>query len=484
MRKHGIWFVSAVALASFALNIYWLMRTATSAVEVPAPREAAEKSRTSVELSEAKWSSANLHLVKVGSRPLQHLHTVPGKIDYNGLNRLELKAPVDATVQQVLVKPGHVVKPGTRLAVLHSPDIGLARADVARYASELRLAEQADDWSRQVSENVRELLKFLTGHPAPTAVEKAFEKKPLGEHRQSLLAAYSKFVLSEEMWQDLQPLITKGSVSAQVVKQRETNREVAKADFQAVQEQAQFDLTQRREKSRAARQYAEQVLAVSQQRLRTMLGMYSEISESSPGSDNPQALMQFFLTAPMGGTVEECVVGIGQRVPAGQLLYVVANTASLWVQAEIREHDWPALQMQEGTRLTVQIPALERQEFPAELNFVGRTVSHESQAVPLVGTLSNGRGLLKPGMFAWVVLPIGAAENHLAIPKDAILTHDNQKFVFVQSGPRVFRRVDIETGLEAGEWVAVTGGLQAGDHIVDRGMFVLKSELLLDREAD
>jgi hypothetical protein len=42
--------------------------------------------------------------------------------------------------------------------------------------------------------------------------------------------------------------------------------------------------------------------------------------------------------------------------------------------------------------------------------------------------------------------------------------------------------VDVKVGLETNEQIEIVSGLSAGDSVVDRGAFFLKSELLLERE--
>jgi cobalt-zinc-cadmium efflux system membrane fusion protein len=62
------------------------------------------------------------------------------------------------------------------------------------------------------------------------------------------------------------------------------------------------------------------------------------------------------------------------------------------------------------------------------------------------------------------------------------MRHENRPFVFSPAGERHFRRVDVQIGLETSDYVEIKSGLAAGDPIVDRGAFFLKSELLLERE--
>jgi cobalt-zinc-cadmium efflux system membrane fusion protein len=56
--------------------------------------------------------------------------------------------------------------------------------------------------------------------------------------------------------------------------------------------------------------------------------------------------------------------------------------------------------------------------------------------------------------------------------------------VFVPEGADRFRRVGVTTGIESGDFVEVTRGLTVGQQVVSQGAFVLKSELLLEKEAE
>src|SRR5262249_51254332 len=160
-----------------------------------------------------------------------------GKIDYRRIHRVELRAPVDSVVQRVLVKPGVAVQAGTQLALLTSPDIGLARAEVEKNQSELDIAERALEWAEEISRNLDALLKSLREKPAPSSVEEEFEEKLLGDHRQEVLTAYSKYILAEQLWTDIEPAARRGTVAQRTLQERETAWRVGKEAFRAVCEQ-------------------------------------------------------------------------------------------------------------------------------------------------------------------------------------------------------------------------------------------------------
>jgi cobalt-zinc-cadmium efflux system membrane fusion protein len=271
-----------------------------------------------------------------------------------------------------------------------------------------------------------------------------------------------------------------------MAKQRETNRQVAKEDYLSVCEQSRFEARRRRDKARSSRDFARRMVDVSRRKLRNLLGEFTELAAGraeEPGTADE--LTQFYLISPLQGTVEERHVAPAQRLAAGTPAFVVANTDTLWVTADIRERDWQAVSsLREGDVVTVRIGALAGKPLEARVDFLGRSVDHETQAVPLIAVLDNAGHHVKPGMFAWVSLPAGKPREALAVPTAALQVHEGRTFVFVAEGPRTFRRADVVVGMQTPEWVAIEQGLAPGQLVVTAGAFVLKSELLLEREEE
>jgi cobalt-zinc-cadmium efflux system membrane fusion protein len=119
------------------------------------------------------------------------------------------------------------------------------------------------------------------------------------------------------------------------------------------------------------------------------------------------------LRSPIAGIVEEVFVAKGERVTSGQRMFVVADTASLWVRAQIHERQWATVDVTPGHEVRVLIPGMETREATARINHVGSVVEEESRSVPLVAELSNDEGRYKPGMFVWVELPQGEVRERV-----------------------------------------------------------------------
>jgi cobalt-zinc-cadmium efflux system membrane fusion protein len=486
MKKSILWSIVGLAIVAGGIAFAWKTRSGAGDNPDATVGGPSDESPTHVVLPLEKFTSAGIESVLVSRQTVRRMRTVPGRIDYNGVRRVELKSSVDVVVREVLVKPGDPVQPGTRLASFDSPEIGLVRAEVEKNRAEWRRANQAVEYHEEVYANLDELLQALRQGTSPQAIEKTFEGKLLGDHREKVVSTYSKYVLAEQLWIDTRPLVEKGSVSTQVAKQRETERQVTKQNYQSVSEQSRFDARQERERARANQEYARRLVDVSRKKLQTLLGSFGGVADTENDKAGDGAdLSRFDLVAPFAGTVEQRLVAPAQRLSAGTLAFVIADTRSLWVTADIRERDWQALAVDEGkTLLTVRVPALDDREFEARVDFVGRAVDDETHAVPLIAVLDNSRHLFRPGMFAWVSLPAGVTENALVVPPAAIQTHDGKRFVFVEEGPRTYRRVDVTVGVRTPEWVTIESGLAVDQRVVTRGAFILKSELLLEREEE
>jgi cobalt-zinc-cadmium efflux system membrane fusion protein len=109
----------------------------------------------------------------------------------------------------------------------------------------------------------------------------------------------------------------------------------------------------------------------------------------------------------------------------------------------------------------------------------GRHVSPQTNSVSLIAEIGNEHGLLRPGLFVRVSIPIGAPKDVLSTPATAVLQHKGAKFVFVQIGPKTFRRADVTTGLETDKVVEIVSGLTEGEPVVVQGAIALKAEMLI-----
>ncbi len=433
-------------------------------------------------LPKGKLEAAKLESVPAQPQLLQHVHTVPGRLRYDQTMHVDVKAPMDGILAEIVVTPGDQVAAGDLLAVLRSPEVGQARAEILKRQTELDIAQQLLEREQTLAKNIEQVAAMLDQNVAVDAIELAFSDRALGVYRQEILSAYAKMKLADELIANVKPLVDSGAVSGRVVREREGERQLAETSFRTARDQASFAVEQAKMKAEANVAEANRQLNLAWQSLETLLG-YKQDKQTVNLSDE-EALSRLEVRAPFAGSIESRSFSSNERVVRGNSLLVLANTSVLIVEANIRENDWSAVSIQSGVDVSVMVPALDGRVFNAKVRYFGREVQTDTNSVPLVAGIENPGGLLRPGMFVRVTIPIGDAQQALSIKPESVIHHDNQQFVFVDMKEGAFKRVDVSTGRSSDEWIEVTEGLAPGDLVVTNGAFLLKSELLLQGESE
>lgn len=441
--------------------------SATTATELP----------SLVTLTAQKEANAEVHATPLETRQVQAAKTVAATVEYDVTRHLALRAPVDCVVDTLAVSTGQSVEQGAPLATLSSSEVALARTEVRKAEADVHIAQIQYDWTTETHDNLQQLLDMLKLEPPVSEIEAQFDEASLGSYRDNLLTSYSQFKLARNVADRIKPLDEKGFISGRTAEERASQRDIASTAFKTACDQAEFESRRELARAEAELDVARQQLAVSNERLRLVLGPFADGAKG----DTPST---FELRAPFKGRIESLPVAPSTRVAKGEPLLQLADTSQLRVSARVHQHDWDALQLDVGQAIYVSVPALPGEQFEARVSYVGAEVSPETRAIPLVAELDNRQGRFRPGMFAWVSLPMEAPRRALAVPPSAIQRHESKAFVFVQEGERRFRRANVEVGLETPDYVEIVSGLTEGQRVVDHGAFYLKSELLLEQEEE
>jgi membrane fusion protein, heavy metal efflux system len=439
-------------------------------------REAETAENRTVTLDEQKLASLELRIEPAEMQPLQVSHVVPGRLRYDDTRRVDIRAAADGILIQLRVTPGDHVSKGQVLCIVSSPDVAIARTDVHHGEENWGLAVKKLDWEREISANIAALIDGLKSRVPIADLEKRFRDKNLGKSRATLMSAYSRYLLAEELW-------TKSDKAGQSVlpeatlMERKADRQSAEAALQAACEQSTFDVALELRVAEIEVGDTLRRLNIAREQRNALLGYSSDaVSEEETQGD---VLSRFQIRAPLAGTIESRNFAPADRVKTSDTIFILADTRVLWVAADVREQDWRALALAPGQEVTVEVPALPRRKLDGRIRYQGRQVATDTNSVPLVAEISNADGVLRPGMFVRVTIPIGTAKKVLSVPADAIATHEGSKFVFVRTGPTTFRRADVTTGLTTDERVEIASGIEAGAPVVVRGAAILKAELLL-----
>ena len=176
------------------------------------------------------------------------------------------------------------------------------------------------------------------------------------------------------------------------------------------------------------------------------------------------------LRSPVSGVVIAKNAVAGARVMPADTLYEIADLSHVWVLADVYESELSSVRI--GTVAQV---VLGGQTLSGRVTFIGPVVAAATRTANVRIELDNTAGLLKPDMFAGVILqqPEGAS---VAVPDSAVMNTGTRSVVFVARGNGTFEPRQVVTGAKADGFYAIRSGVQAGERVVVDANFLVDSE--------
>lgn len=178
----------------------------------------------------------------------------------------------------------------------------------------------------------------------------------------------------------------------------------------------------------------------------------------------------------LSGIVTKRLITEGTVVSDAMDLMEVANIATLWAVAEVPEAQAAFARI--GQAVSLQLPALGDATISGKVIHIGTSLNPETRTVQVRCLVNNPRGNLRPEMYATINISGGAAQQALAVPREAVQEMNGEKVVFLALENNVFEKRVVQVGREQGNWLEITNGLQAGARVVTKGGFFIKTEFL------
>ncbi len=349
-------------------------------------------------------------VVEQGS--IRSLVSTNGKIE--PIANFEAHAPASASVRRVLVKEGDSVKRGQLLLVLDDAD---ARALAARAQTQLRAA-QADLSAAKRGGNREEVLSLEA----------------------QLVKAVADRDSAQRNLDALKKLEQQGAASAGEV--REAENALARADAQ---------LTFLRQKQ--SQRYSDAELA----------RVEAQQAEAQAAYDAAEdVLAKSNVRAPFDGIVYSAPAKQGGFVAAGDLLLQVADLGKVLVRAFVDEPD--VARLAAGNPMEITWDAVPGRVWRTTVTAIPATVKlRGSRNVGETISIVDNKDLkLLPNINVGVTIVVGAHDNVLVAPREAVRMDDSKPYVLLVSGHKLKRR-EVETSLSNLTQVEITRGLSAQD---------------------
>ena len=181
------------------------------------------------------------------------------------------------------------------------------------------------------------------------------------------------------------------------------------------------------------------------------------------------------LRAPFDGRVIMRKITRGEVVETQQKLFTVADLSDVWVVGNVPEKDVQFIRKDQ--KVNVIVSAYPHAIIPGTITYVGDVLDPATRTMRLRVTVLNPDRLLKPEMFATVLVYAAETPDALTVPLEAVQNGPSGAMVFVQRGTNDFEVRAVKVGSEQGEVVTVLEGVSVGEQVVTKGSFVLKSEM-------
>ena len=178
--------------------------------------------------------------------------------------------------------------------------------------------------------------------------------------------------------------------------------------------------------------------------------------------------------APASGVVLEKMAVEGGRFMAGEALFRIADLSRVWIIADLYEQDLARVQV--GQDAQVVLDAWPGRSFAARVGYLYPTLDTATRSTRVRLELDNAEGLLRPGMFAQVVLAVGDATPKTVVPVSAIIDDGERRVVLRALGEGRFRPQAVKLGARGREWAEVLEGVEEGERVVVSANFLIDSE--------
>src|SRR3990167_1317683 len=184
------------------------------------------------------------------------------------------------------------------------------------------------------------------------------------------------------------------------------------------------------------------------------------------------------IISPQDGVVTALNIREGMRITPDTEMMSLVDLSSIWMIAQVFEEQ--ANWVKVGEAASARLPAFPDKIWKGEVEYVYPEVDSTTRTLKVRFRFNNPEGILKPNMYANIILFAEAKSNILSIPLEALIRSSQGSRVIVLLSNGRFQVRPVMTGIESGEQIEIISGLNAGEKVVASGQFLIDSEANLN----
>ena len=176
---------------------------------------------------------------------------------------------------------------------------------------------------------------------------------------------------------------------------------------------------------------------------------------------------------PLSGTVIEKMVQQGQYVNVGEVLFNIADLSKVWVEIDVFENEVPYVRV--GQQVEIRSATEHGESFTGRIGFVYPFHDPKTHTVKARVEMPNPGHRLKPDMFVNAIIRVPLVKG-IIVPVTAVIDTGKRQVVWVETTPGMFEPRDVQVGERIEEKVQILSGLKAGDKVAVSGGYLIDSE--------
>ena len=221
----------------------------------------------------------------------------------------------------------------------------------------------------------------------------------------------------------------------------------------------------------------QRLIRSGEERLKTLQVAQAQINALKKSRQPTRTII---VHSPQDGVIANLGVREGMFVKPGTALMSVGALDEVWVTAEVFERQAGALAV--GNAVTMSLDYLPGQQWRGQVDYIYPILDNETRTVRVRLRFANTSGLLKPNMFAQVIIHSGDSTPTLQVPRQALIRTGSQNRVVLALGDGRFKSVAVTLGrIGIGE-AEILKGVEGGDRVVSSAHFLLDSESSIDSD--
>lgn len=188
------------------------------------------------------------------------------------------------------------------------------------------------------------------------------------------------------------------------------------------------------------------------------------------------------ITAPFDGVVAQRNVEPGDLVRNAQTgsskdekpLFVVSQFNKVRARVYVPERDVPHTNVGDSVKITLQ--ALPGDVFAGKISRVAGVLDEQTRTMMVEIDLDNADGRIRPGMFGQASITLAPPSNSLTLPAGAVhFDAEGNGYVYLIDASNKVAIAEIQTGLDDGAQIEITGGITGSDRVIGPLLHRLKA---------